>query len=141
MIDVKLKRSGGSGKEAKVTSYGQLVTAPLDFSTTYNATAGTANTPVNLIVPKTGKVFIINTIMLYANQSVSNTADATVVLYEATSSTTATESKSILSTAMVRSNRVVLNNVNILVSEGVWVNLKTDDDDVYGTIIGYYVNI
>lgn len=138
-IRTSIKDGAGSNAEAKVTQYNQLVTAPLEFSTAYNATAGTANTAANFVGPGSNQRFVITSIMLYANQQVSNTADATVVIYEATSDSTTTVSKNILTTNMVRQDRIILNNTNIIVSEGKWVNLKTTDDDVFGTIFGYYV--
>lgn len=139
MIDVQILDGSGTGSTAKITTRGQVVTAPLEYSLAYNATAGTANVAVNVIEPINGKRFVIDSLMLYANQGVSNTADATVDIYEATSNATATISKSLVQTNMVRQDRIILQQINLIVSEGVWVNAKTTDDDVYVTIFGYYV--
>lgn len=139
MIDVQILDGSGTGSTAKITTRGQVVTAPLEYSLAYNATAGTANVAVNVIEPINGKRFVIDSLMLYANQGVSNTADATVDVYEATSNATATISKSLVQTNMVRQDRIILQQINLIVSEGVWVNAKTTDDDVYVTIFGYYV--
>lgn len=140
MIKSALVDGTGTSSEAKVTSRGQLVTAPLEFSSAYNAAATANNTAYTLVEPLNGKRFVIDSIMLYANQGVSNTADATVDIYEATSNTSTTISTSLVQTNMVRGNRIVLSGVNLIVSEGVWVNVKTTDNDVYATIFGYYVS-
>lgn len=134
-------KGGGSGATAKVTSRGELVIGRLAFNSAYNATAGTANAAVNLVTPVSGKQFVIDQILLYANLNVSNVTDATVVLYEATSPSTTTVSKTILTTEMVRFDRIIFNQTNLIVSEGVWVNIKTTDDDIDATIFGYYVDI
>ena len=140
MIHVGLRDSGGTGNEVKVTSRGQLVVSPLDFSSAYNATAAVNDTAYNLVGPENGKQFIITEIILYANQGVSNTADATVIVYEATSSTSTAVASSILTTNMVRQDRIILTGLNLIVTAGRWVNVKTTDNTVYATVFGYYLN-
>lgn len=139
MIKTLIKSGYGDNYEAKVTSRGQLVVAPLEYSEAYNATAGTDNTAAVLVSPKVGQRFVITGMILKANQSVSNTVDATVDIYEATSDTSTTIAKSIFQTQMVRGDRLVLTALNIITTENVWISIKTTDDDVYCTIFGYYV--
>lgn len=137
-IDIAV--TGGTGRQARatVTNRGQLVTAPLDFSTAYNATAGTANTAANLVTPVNGKRFVITSIHLYANKNVG-AGDATVTLYEASAVDTATVDASIFLAEMPKNSARDLTGLNLIVTEGKWVNVKTDDDDVFATILGYYV--
>lgn len=136
MIKGTIQDGSGTSSLAKVTTRGQLVVAPLDFSEAYAATAGTANVAANFLGPKVGKRFVITAITLYANQNVSNVSDATVIIYEAGSDTSTTVLKSILTTNMVRQDRIILSPLNLIVSEGVWVT----DDDVYSNIFGYYID-
>lgn len=140
MLKGQIQDGGGTGSLAKVSTRGQLIVAPIDYSTAYNATAGTANVASNFLGPQTGKRFVITGITLYANQQVSNTVDATVVVYEAIADNTVTSSKDVLSTNMTRKDRIVLTGINLILTEGVWLNLKTTDDDVYGTVLGYYID-
>ena len=128
----------GSGTLARVTSIGQLVTVPYAYDEVSSQTMGTDNTAVNFYTPKAGKQFVITGIYLFANRNVG-VNDATVVIYEATSASTATVSTTLFTTEMVKQTRADLLGLNILVSEGVWINGKTDDDDVFGTITGYYI--
>lgn len=128
-----------NGKLVRVTSRGQLVTAPLDFSEAYNATADEINTAYNLVTPKVGKIFIITGILIYANKNVG-VADATVVLYEATSSTTTTVTNTIFTSEIPKYGRVIVPSLNLSTAEGRWINIKTDDDDIFATVLGYYAD-
>ena len=132
---------GESGDTAKVTKYNQLVTAPLDFSTFYTANAATVNTAYNVIVPRTNKIFIITDIVLGANRNVSGTNGAIVDLYEATGPGVTVVSKQIIQDELLKQTKLVLTGLNIAVTEGTWVNLKTDDDDIRANIGGYYVPV
>jgi len=40
---------------------------------------------------------------------------------------------------MVRQDKVILTNINLILSEGKWLNVKTTDNTVYATILGYYI--
>jgi hypothetical protein len=140
VIDTKIASGDGNGKIAKVSRYGQLVTAPIDYSLAYNATAAVANTAYNLVGPVSGKRFVIDSILLYANKNVG-AGDATVEVYEATGADVTAVSKSIFTAEMVKQTSRDITGVNIIVSAGKWVNVKTDDDDVFATITGYYVDI
>jgi len=138
-IDVKIKDGKGSGSQACVTSRGQLVVAPLSFSTAYAVSATVVNTAYNFIEPVSGKQFVITDILLYANKGVG-VADATVVLYAADSATTLTETKIILSIEMLKNSSRDITGLNLIMVEGRWLNIKTDDNTIFATVMGYYVN-
>ena len=138
-IKVELKDGSGSGNQAKVTSRGQLVTSPLDFSTFYNVTADVINTAYNLVSPQTGKRFVITTIHLYANKNVG-AGDATVVLYETDSATDTTVNETIINIELLKQTHLTLSHLNTIVTEGQWINVKTDDDDVFANIAGYFID-
>lgn len=139
MIETRLKDGHGTRATAKVTSRGQLVVAPLDYSLSYNATAGTANVAANLVTPNTNKRFVVTSIHLYANKNVGAN-DATVVLFEASSDTTATADKVVFQVEMPKNTARDLTGLNLIITQGKWLNIKTDDDDVFATILGYYVD-
>lgn len=140
MIKVKLHDGSGRGHEARVSSRGELIVAPLNFSAPYNALADVANTAYNLVTPISGQRFIITAILLYGNKNVG-AADATVTLYEATSATTTTVDKAILTVEIPKNVSKDLTGLNLGVTAGRWINVKTDDDDVYCTIFGYYAEV
>jgi hypothetical protein len=62
-----------------------------------------------------------------------------VVVYEGTSATTTTVSKTLFQIEMAQVSNIALTPINILVDSGKYVNAKTDDDDVHMTIMGYYI--
>ena len=138
-IKVHIK-DAGSGSEVKVSSRGQLITAPLDFSTFFQVTLGDVNTAVNIIPPIAGKRFVITAMVFYPSRNVG-VNDATVEIYEASADDTITVDTSIFLQEIARqTSSPPLTNLNIIVSEGKWVNAKTDDDDVFVNMAGYYVD-
>lgn len=128
-----------SGKVARVTSLGQLVTAPYAYDEVEFRELAVDNTAYNFYKPRSGQQFVITGIRAKADRDVSNTNDAAVVIYEAGSAGATTVDKVLHQEAMIRGESVTLLPLNVLVAPGKFVNAKTSDDDVYMTIMGYYV--
>lgn len=138
-IETTIKDGKGSASRACVTKRNQLVTAPLDFSTFYPVTADVIDTGYN-IAPAMAKLqFIITDIVLSANRNVG-VNDATVVIYEADSLTETTVAKTVFTQEMVKQTSIAITGLNIIVTEGKWLNVKTNDDDVFVNVAGYYVD-
>lgn len=131
----------GSGKayKAKVSSIGEIVTGPFTYDDASFKLLDVADTAYNFYKPVVGKQFIIKGIFLKANKLVSNVTDATIIVYEATSDSSTTVSKVLFQTSMTSGDIVSANPVNIIVTEGLYLNGKTDDDDVAMNIIGHYI--
>lgn len=138
-INIRVKDGKGNGHEAEVTSRGQLVVSSIDFSTFYNVTLNVNNTGFEITPPISGKIFIITTISLYADKSVG-ASDASVQLYESNSPAVVTVVNSVFNTEIPKVNSISLTGVNIKVSEGKWLNAKTNDNNVYVNVAGYYVD-
>ena len=68
-----------------------------------------------------------------------SSTDTTVVIYEATTASTATVSKTILNVEMLKNSYRDITGLNLLITAGRYVNGKCDDDDVFVTLMGYYV--
>ena len=137
-IDVKIKDGWGSSQSACVTGRGQLVVSPLSYSLAYPITAAIDNQAYNFVEPQAGKRFVVTDILLYANKGVG-ASDATVDVYEADSATETTIVKSILAIEMNKNTSRDLIGLNLIISEGKWLNIKTDDNTVFATVMGYYV--
>lgn len=73
-----------------------------------------------------------------ANKSVGAN-DAAIDIYEADSVDSIIISKSILSTEIEKKSSRDLLGLNLIVGVGKWVNMKTDDNTIYATIMFYYV--
>jgi len=134
---VQIKDGSGSGTNAKVTPIGQVVTAPYAYDDVSTKTLDVDDTAVNFYLPKAGQQFVVTTILLTANKNV--TTDCTVVIYEADDPTETTVTKTILNIEMLKNTSRDITGMNLLVSKGKFVNGKTDDDDVFCTIMGYYI--
>lgn len=130
----------GDSNRAKVTKYGQLIVAPLDYSTVSTTKMEVANTAYSYISPKMGFKIVITEILLYANKNVG-AGDATVIIYTSDVGPTSTTVKeTIIETEMVKQTTRDLTGLNLIITEGGrWVNGKTDDDDVFCSIGYYYV--
>lgn len=138
MIDVQIIDSTGNSIGAKVSKRGQLITAPLDFTTMYPQELDVINTAYNYVGPISGKRFVITVITLMANKNVGAN-DAIVEIYEADSLTSITVMKSIFKIELVKYGHIEMTGLNLITNEGVWINGKTDDDDIFTNIGGYYV--
>ena len=126
------------GVEAIVSRYGQLVTAPIDYSTAYPVKFEVAATGYNFVGPIQNFCFVITDIILTANKNVG-ASDATVDIYESDGSDSTTIDKSIVSLEMQKNSNLVLSGLNFITGLGIWINGKTDDDDIFATLAGYYV--
>jgi hypothetical protein len=136
-IKTHLTDSQGTGNGARVTKYGQLVTSPLDYSTTSSNKLEVVNTAYSFVAPMQNKVIIVTDILLYANKNVG-AGDATVIVYTSdVGADTTTVKETVLETEMLKQTSRDLTGLNIKLKEGRWLNAKTDDDDVFVTI-GYY---
>lgn len=130
---------GGTNNRTRVTTIGQLVTAPYAYDQTQYVELAEADTAYNFYGPRNGEQFVITGFIAKADKQVSTTADADVVIYEATASDTTTVSKVLFQTVMVEGDLLAAIPLNIVVTTGVYVNAKTTDDDIHITIMGYYI--
>jgi len=131
---------GGTDNRALVTKYGQLVVSPIDYSIPIAKTLALTDTAYNFITPISGKRIVITEMLLYANREVG-VNDATVEIYEADSVDSTTVSKAIITTEMLKQSSRDLISLNMIVSEGKWVNAKTDDATIFITIMYYYIPV
>jgi hypothetical protein len=131
-----------SGMAATVTEFGQLVTAPVDYSIITQQVAAIDNQAYNLAVPTQGQQIVVTSIILTGGRDIGSTG-ATVDLYLADSpiATTFTPEDAVFSLELVKNGQLVLNNLNLITEAGKWINVKTDDNTVYCTILYYRVPI
>jgi len=135
-----LIKGSGNKATAKVTSIGQLVVTSLFYDETeFNFLNATAATAFNFYSPKAGKQFVITGIIAQANKDVSNTALATVIVFEASQLDDASADKILLEFGLSRFGVLNAPPLNIIVNEGKYVNATTDDTSVLMTIMGYYI--
>jgi hypothetical protein len=129
------------GTPVKVTPSGELVVAPLEYSKAKFLFLNVVDTAFNFYTPEPNSQFVITGFNMKADRNVSQTTDASVIIYEGDSDTdtTAAEADILFQEAMIRGERTGYTNTNLLVSEGRWVNAKTTDANIPLTIMGYYI--
>ena len=138
-IDTTIIDGSGSGKSVKISSRGQLITSPLEFSIAYTVEVNATATAFNFVPPLSNKQFVITDILLYADKNVG-VNDASVQIYEADAINTTTISKTILDIEMVKQTSRDITGLNLIISKGKWLNIKTDDATIFATIMGYYAD-
>lgn len=124
---------------ARVTRQGELVVAPYSFNETQFNELGTAGAAVNFYKPKAGQQFIVTGVIAAGNLSIAANALATVVVYEGSATDDTSADKTLIQFGVTRLQTLILPLLNILVAEGKFINAKTDDDDVFLTVMGYYI--
>lgn len=138
VISVRVEgKEGGHRHEVGVTHAGELVTAPFAFSIPVHGLLDTDNVAVNFIEPRAGFHPVITGYSLETTRDVGPDG-AKVVVYEAASNDTLTVARIILSFDMPKQSERAAQGANMDLNAGVWVNAKTDDDDVNVTLIYYY---
>ena len=139
-MSIQIRIVGGDERnEAKVTKLNQLVTAPLSFSKFYTASVIVDDTPVNVVVPMTGRNFIITDIILTGDRSIGANGAVTTLYENSVGPTDSTETAVIITEEIAKQSRMVATGLNIKVTEGRWVNVVADDTIVRANVAGYYV--
>ena len=139
MIKVKLQDSSGTQTGVRVSDSGQIVTAPFAYSTPIATTLDVAGQAYNVINANTGSRIVITDVVIYGNKNVG-AGDATFDLYEASAADSTTIDKSILKLEIVKQNPpVTLTGLNLITSVGVFINAKTDDDDIFLMVGAYFI--
>ena len=125
--------------KASITSRGALVVAPYSYDESEFNLLGTADAGFTFYKPKVDKRFVLTGILAAGNLSIAANALATVIVFESAAEDSATSTKDRLQFGITRLQVETISPLNILIGEGKFLNAKTDDDDVFLTIMGYYV--
>ena len=127
-----------TNKSAIVTSRGQLVTSPLEFSDPVFHSLTANDTADTWFKPFAGKRLVITDVIIQTDRSV--TTQALIDIYEATAEDSETIDKQVFQFDLKKQESLVLTGLNIIISEGVFINAKADDSNVLITIGGYFVD-
>jgi len=132
--------NGTGGVSAEVTGRGQLITAPIEYSTSYVASAIADNIAVNLVTPKAARKFVITDVILTGTKAIDVNTDAIVTIFETGDLTSATVDATLIQVDVARSSSVALTGLN-LITDGVakHINIKSSDAVVNCTLMGYYI--
>ena len=136
--DVTIRDGQRNTRTAKVTEKGQLVVAPLDFSISVTEILAVDDAGYTFFGPSPNKLFIITGILLSAENTTVGINGAVVELFEADALDSDVVSKSIVKVVVPKGGNLIITGLNLKTDTGKWLNAKTDDNDVYATILGYY---
>jgi hypothetical protein len=132
-----------TGERVKRVMGGALAVAPIHPSLAFNATLGTDDTAVNIIPAKADHVFCMTGLFLTSNKNVDPNTAATVTIYTADAADTAKASalQTLFSVPVSKNSTRDYNPILVEAAEGKWINGETSDDDVFVTVIGYYLKV
>jgi len=130
-------------QSALVTEYGQLVTAPISYSEPYYVDLAVAATPYEIVKGKTGKRFIITSLLVASDKNfASTTTSETVTVYEAAAEDISASLNTIFQVDLLRNDRLVATGLNLITLEGrSLVGIAPTSVAVDVTIAGYYVPV
>ena len=131
----------GNGRQAKVVLGNALAINPPHPDLAFNAELGTDDVVVNIVPAKADHIFCITALLLTGNKNIDQSIDAVVEIYTADSESTAAASSisSLFLVPVARSSSRDITGILAETPEGKWINGVTSDDDVFVTILGYYV--
>ena len=110
-----------------------------DFDLVSSVSCAVADTAYNVFEPRPGHQFVTTALKIRGSKDVSNTIDATVLVYESLGPLSTTSARDIFSELIVRFESTTLAPINILINEGVYINAKTTEATATVTITGYFV--
>ena len=140
MIKVNIGDGSGGGSSVKVSPQGELLTRQLKFSEPKFQALDTIDTAFNFFPPKAGQQFIITQVLLNTNKDIGANG-AIFDLYEANSSSSTTIDKQLVKLNILKNDTVPVPGIFLGVSEGKFLNGKTDDAVVNVTVAGYFIDI
>lgn len=129
----------GNKHVAGVSNNGQLVTAPFAYDEAKFVELAEPNTGYNFQEPRDGYQFVLTGFYAKADKQVSTTTEALFVIYEADEPDTTTATKTVFSTVLLQYDQLNMSPINLLITEGKFLNAKTSDDDIHLTIFGYFI--
>jgi len=140
MIKVNIGDGSGGGSSVKVTPQGELLTRQLKFGESQFQALDTINTAFNFFKPRAGERFIITAALINTNKDIG--VDGAIFdLYEADSETSTTIDKQLTKVSIIKNDTISIPGTFMAVSQGKFLNGKTDDAIVNVTITGYYIDI
>ncbi len=130
-----------TGQATRVTRFGQLVVAPLAYSTPIAQELTAINQAFNFLAPLADHSIVITDIIVSADKAVSPTDPAGIEIYQADAADALTIAEGIVSPRLSRGGVLPLTGLNLIIPEGKWINAKTDDNNILITIMFYRVPV
>ena len=127
----------GTKDKVMVSSIGQLITAPYAYDEVEYIDLAADDTGYTFFKPILGFQFVLTGVDVTVSREVPT--QCVVDIYESVGEDSATIAKSIFEFDMLKNAHRGLVGLNVLISEGVFLNAKSDDTSVFTTLMGYYI--
>ena len=132
---------GRNGQQVSVNDAGELLISYGPFDLTVFNELDIANQAYNFYGPKGQQQFVMTGFLMFGDKQVSSTTNATVTIYEASAPDSATVDRVLIKVEVGQNQAVPFPSIRVLANRGVYINAKTDDDDIHMTILGHYVDL
>ena len=132
---------GRYGQQVSVNDAGELLISDGPFDLTVFNELDIANQAYNFYGPKGQQQFVMTGFLMYGDKQVSGATNATVIIYEASAPDSVTVDKVLIQVEVGQNQAVPFPSIRVLANRGVYINAKTDDDDIHMTILGHYVDL
>ena len=132
---------GRNGQQVSVNDAGELLISDGPFDLAVFNELDIANQAYNFYGPKGQQQFVMTGFLMFGDKQVSSTTNATVTIYEASAPDSATVDRVLIKVEVGQNQAVPFPSIRVLANRGVYINAKTDDDDIHLTILGHYVDL
>ena len=132
---------GRNGQQVSVNDAGELLISDGPFDLAVFNELDIANQAYNFYGPKGQQQFVMTGFLMYGDKQVSGATNATVIIYEASAPDSVTVDKVLIQVEVGQNQAVPFPSIRVLANRGVYINAKTDDDDIHMTILGHYVDL
>lgn len=137
MLKTSIIDGGETSNQVKVTKQNQLVVGSLEFSTPVQQDLNIIDTAFNFFEPQTGNILIITDIVINATKSISVNGSI-VEIYETNSAESTTSTTDTFKFDIARQQVITMTGLNLMGTEGQFLNAKCDSVTVLVTIAGYF---
>lgn len=128
----------GARNEASISSNGETITRPFDYSLFSFQLLDTVDVAFNHYKPKTGFQFVITGVVISGNRDIGVNGSI-CSLYTANSATSATAIDTTFEIEVPKSTVLPFVQPNTIIGENVFLNSKCDDNSVRVGVFGYFV--
>jgi hypothetical protein len=132
---------GRNGQQVNVNDAGEILVSDGPFDLSMFNELDLVNTAYNFFGPRGRQQFVISGFLMYGDKQVSGATNATVIIYESDQPDSITVDRVLVQVEVGQNQSIPFPSVRILANRGVYINAKTDDDDIHMTIFGHYVDL
>jgi hypothetical protein len=132
---------GRNGQQVNVNDAGEILVSDGPFDLSVFNELDLVNTAYNFFGPRGRQQFVISGFLMYGDKQVSGATNATVIIYESDQPDSTTTDRVLVQVEVGQNQSIPFPSVRILANRGVYINAKTDDDDIHMTIFGHYVDL